>query len=124
VGKQHVQTIESKHSNLQTRIKRLARRTMCFAKTTILYDLGLAFSSIAMSASDPSDMESTALKHLFMLQSLSVSLPVQVRVHCLGHGLHREGQPNKLGHTGRHGDRIGDRFVVIDLENRHVFLYR
>jgi insertion element IS1 protein InsB len=34
VGKQHTQTIESKHINLRTRIKRLVRRTICFSKTT------------------------------------------------------------------------------------------
>jgi insertion element IS1 protein InsB len=39
VGKQHTQTIESKHTNLRTRIKRLVRRTICFSKTTTMHDL-------------------------------------------------------------------------------------
>jgi insertion element IS1 protein InsB len=39
VGKQHTQTIESKHINLRTRIKRLVRRTICFSKTTTMHDL-------------------------------------------------------------------------------------
>lgn len=39
VGKPHMQTIESKHINLRTRIKRLARRTICFSKTTTMHDL-------------------------------------------------------------------------------------
>jgi insertion element IS1 protein InsB len=39
VGKQHTQKIESKHINLRTRIKRLVRRTICFAKTTTMHDL-------------------------------------------------------------------------------------
>jgi insertion element IS1 protein InsB len=39
VGKQHMQTIESKHSNLRTRIKRLVRRTICFSKTECMHDL-------------------------------------------------------------------------------------
>jgi len=39
VGKQHTQTIESKHLKLRTRIKRLVRRTICFSKTTTLHDL-------------------------------------------------------------------------------------
>ena len=39
VGKVHTQKIESKHSNLRTRIKRLARRTICFSKTTTMHDL-------------------------------------------------------------------------------------
>jgi insertion element IS1 protein InsB len=39
VGKQHMQTIESKHINLRTRIKRLVRRTICFSKTTTMHDL-------------------------------------------------------------------------------------
>jgi len=33
VGKANTQKIESKHINLRTRIKRLVRRTICFAKT-------------------------------------------------------------------------------------------
>ncbi len=39
VGTQHTQTIESKHINLRTRIKRLVRRTICFSKTTTMHDL-------------------------------------------------------------------------------------
>ncbi len=31
VGKQHMQKIESKHTNLRARIKRLARKTICFS---------------------------------------------------------------------------------------------
>ena len=39
VGKQHTQTIERKHINLRTRIKRLVRRTICFSKPTTMHDL-------------------------------------------------------------------------------------
>jgi insertion element IS1 protein InsB len=39
VGKENTQKIESQHINLRTRIKRLVRRTMCFAKTTTRQDL-------------------------------------------------------------------------------------
>ena len=39
IGKQHTQTIESKHINLRTRIKRLVRRTICFSKTVHMHDL-------------------------------------------------------------------------------------
>ena len=39
VGKEHMQKIESKHINLRTRIKRLARRTICFSKTERMHDL-------------------------------------------------------------------------------------
>jgi insertion element IS1 protein InsB len=39
VGKQHMQTIESKHINLRTRIKRLVRRTLCFSKTERMHEL-------------------------------------------------------------------------------------
>jgi insertion element IS1 protein InsB len=39
VGTQHTQKIESKHSNLRTRIKRLVRRTIGFSKTTTMHDL-------------------------------------------------------------------------------------
>ena len=38
VGKENTQKIESKHINLRTRIKRLVRRTICFAKTTTMHD--------------------------------------------------------------------------------------
>ncbi|MBW4640873.1 MAG: IS1 family transposase [Gloeocapsa sp. UFS-A4-WI-NPMV-4B04] len=39
VGKQNTQKIESKHTNLRARIKRLARRTICFSKTEEMHDL-------------------------------------------------------------------------------------
>jgi insertion element IS1 protein InsB len=39
VGQAHTQQIESKHSNLRTRIKRLVRRTIGFAKTERLHDV-------------------------------------------------------------------------------------
>lgn len=39
VGKQNMQKIESKHINLRTRIKRLARKTICFSKTVFMHDL-------------------------------------------------------------------------------------
>ena len=39
VGKQKTQTIERKHLNLRTRIKRLVRKTICFSKTELMHDL-------------------------------------------------------------------------------------
>jgi insertion element IS1 protein InsB len=39
VGKEHTQKIESKHSNLRTRINRLVRRTLCFSKPERMHDL-------------------------------------------------------------------------------------
>lgn len=39
VGKQNTQKIENKHLNLRTRIKRLARRTICFSKTIYMHDI-------------------------------------------------------------------------------------
>lgn len=39
IGKQNTQKTESKHLNLRTRIKRLARRTICFSKTVLMHDL-------------------------------------------------------------------------------------
>jgi insertion element IS1 protein InsB len=39
VGKENTQTIESKHINLRTRIKRLVRRTLCLSKTERMHDL-------------------------------------------------------------------------------------
>ena len=41
MGKEHTQKIERTHSNLQTRIKRLVRRTLCFSKTEHMPDLVL-----------------------------------------------------------------------------------
>lgn len=38
VGKIHTQTIERKHLTLRTRIKRLARKTICFSKSEWLHD--------------------------------------------------------------------------------------
>jgi insertion element IS1 protein InsB len=38
VGKANTQRIERKHLTLRTRIKRLARRTICFSKTTLMHD--------------------------------------------------------------------------------------
>jgi insertion element IS1 protein InsB len=39
VGKQYTQRIERKHLNLRTRIKRLARKTICFSKSERLHDI-------------------------------------------------------------------------------------
>ena len=38
VGKHYTQKIERKHLNLRTRIKRLARKTICFSKSERLHD--------------------------------------------------------------------------------------
>lgn len=39
VGKRNTQKIERKHLNLRTRIKRLARKTICFSKSELMHDL-------------------------------------------------------------------------------------
>ena len=39
VGKQKTQRIERKHLRLRTRIKRLARKTICFSKSEEMHDL-------------------------------------------------------------------------------------
>lgn len=39
VGKRKTQKIERKHLRLRTRIKRLARKTICFSKTELMHDL-------------------------------------------------------------------------------------
>ena len=38
VGKSNTQQIERKHLTLRTRIKRLARRTLCFSKSVFMHD--------------------------------------------------------------------------------------
>ena len=39
VSKYNMQRIEKKHLNLRTRIKRLARKTICFSKSIIMHDI-------------------------------------------------------------------------------------
>lgn len=39
IGKRKTQRIERKHLNLRTRIKRLARKTICFSKSEEMHDL-------------------------------------------------------------------------------------
>jgi insertion element IS1 protein InsB len=39
VGKANTQTIERKHLTLRTRMKRLARKTICFSKSVWLHDI-------------------------------------------------------------------------------------
>jgi insertion element IS1 protein InsB len=41
VGKQHTQKIERKHLTLRTRIKRFARKTICFSKSIMMHDIVL-----------------------------------------------------------------------------------
>jgi insertion element IS1 protein InsB len=38
MGKIHTQQIERKHLTLRTRLKRLARKTICFSKPVLLHD--------------------------------------------------------------------------------------
>ena len=38
-GKRNTQQIERKHLNLRTRIKRLARKTICFSKSSQMHDI-------------------------------------------------------------------------------------
>ena len=37
-GKKYTQKIEQKHLTLRTRIKRLARKTICFSKSVVMHD--------------------------------------------------------------------------------------
>lgn len=39
IGKRNTQKIERKHLTLRTRIKRLARKTICFSKSIFMHDL-------------------------------------------------------------------------------------
>lgn len=39
IGKKNTQRIERKHLTLRTRIKRLARKTICFSKSTRMHDI-------------------------------------------------------------------------------------
>ena len=42
VGKRHTRKIERKHLTLRTRIKRLARKTICFSKIPRMHDIVIA----------------------------------------------------------------------------------
>ncbi len=55
VGKRHTQKIERKHLTLRTRIKRLARRTICFSKSIVMHDLviGLFMNRVAFDLTIP-----------------------------------------------------------------------
>ena len=44
VGKDNTHKIESKHIDLRTRMKRLARRTICFSKSIQMHDLVVGLS--------------------------------------------------------------------------------
>jgi insertion element IS1 protein InsB len=39
IGNRNTQTIERKHLTLRTRIKRLARKTICFSKSVVMHDI-------------------------------------------------------------------------------------
>ena len=39
IGKANTQKVERKHLTLRTRIKRLARRTICFSKSVVIHDV-------------------------------------------------------------------------------------
>lgn len=39
IGKANTQKIERKHLTLRTRIKRLARKTICFSKSVVIHDV-------------------------------------------------------------------------------------
>lgn len=49
VGKKNTQTIERKNLTLRTRIKRLARKTICFSKSVLMHDtvIGLVINILA-----------------------------------------------------------------------------
>jgi insertion element IS1 protein InsB len=38
MGKLHMQKIERKHLTWRTRLKRLARQTLCFSRSTVMHD--------------------------------------------------------------------------------------
>ena len=41
IGKRNTQKIERKHLTLRTRIKRLARKTICFSKSIVMHDIAI-----------------------------------------------------------------------------------
>ena len=51
VGKENTQRIERKNLTLRTRVKRLARKTICFSKSELMHDIviGLAINFIEFS---------------------------------------------------------------------------
>ncbi len=55
VSKRNTQKIERKHLTLRTRIKRLARRTICFSKSVVMHDvvIGLFINRVAFGLNIP-----------------------------------------------------------------------
>ena len=55
VGKRNTQKIERKHLTLRTRIKRLARKTICFSKSVVMHDvvIGLFINRVAFGLNIP-----------------------------------------------------------------------
>nr|WP_262891310.1 IS1 family transposase [Spirosoma utsteinense] len=51
IGKDQTQSIERKHLDLRTRIKWLARRTICFSKSELMHDtvIGLLINHLFLS---------------------------------------------------------------------------
>ena len=64
VGKECMQKIESKHSKLRTRIKRLGRRTICFSKTERMHDLVIGLFINRYEFGRLIEQEETTVKHL------------------------------------------------------------
>jgi insertion element IS1 protein InsB len=67
LGKAQTQQSASKPSNVRTRRKRLVRRTSCFAKPTTMHALVRGLFSNRDELGEPSNEESTDLKHLPLL---------------------------------------------------------
>ena len=55
VCKRNTQKIERKHLTLRTRIKRLARKTICFSKSVVMHDvvIGLFINRVAFGLNIP-----------------------------------------------------------------------
>jgi insertion element IS1 protein InsB len=55
VGRRNTQKIERKHLTLRMRIKRLARKTICFSKSVVMHDVvaGLFINRVAFCLNIP-----------------------------------------------------------------------
>lgn len=72
IGKTNTQKIERKHLTLRTRIKRLARKTICFSKSVLMHDtvIGLLINRYEFGRAT-SPKPSTGLEHYRSLMPVS-----------------------------------------------------
>jgi insertion element IS1 protein InsB len=75
VGKRNIQKIERKHLTFRTRIKRLARKMICFSKSIVMHDVVIGLFIIALSSVVAFNSNPTDLEYNFILIGGVIRLP-------------------------------------------------